>query len=380
MKKRYQQVLRSQGRTLTIILAAVIGIAWWQRDFVVHGISANIYLNIALIGGFAIGVAMNYVYLFSLKKEFQALDALREAHDDARGFSAGDESAAEKMRELHSRIQEPAQVLTRPDLLGPAYTLLAPEFSRKGLIAIPNTTKKLLVDEIDEALNQRAVTLNYVAGLMVLLGLLGTFIGLMQTVASVGDIINNLDFSTGAGLEVVQRLITSLRQPLNGMATGFSSSLFGLVASMTIGMMGKVVGRASTVLKLDFENWLAQLAQIESAGVIRPGDAITAVRDKDGVLLLDHDTAHGNGLGSGGGGSGFGSPGSERLLLRVARATVMANARLADNMAALQASQNALKQEVTNMTARMQQLIERMDTSIDNHGDIAHKIDTAIRS
>ena len=68
------------------------------------------------------------------------------------------------------------------------------------------------------------------------LGLLGTFWGLIETVGSVGNIINGLKVSGDAG-SVFDTLKEGLAAPLGGMGISFSSSLFGLAGSLVLGFL-----------------------------------------------------------------------------------------------------------------------------------------------
>ena len=107
--------------------------------------------------------------------------------------------------------------------------------------------------QIDEA---REVS-RYVAGLLVFLGLLGTFWGLLQTVSGIADVIGNLSEGAGDGADAVGQLISNLNAPLSGMYTAFSSSLFGLGGSLVIGALDLLNGRALNRFYADLEAWLA---------------------------------------------------------------------------------------------------------------------------
>ncbi len=105
-------------------------------------------------------------------------------------------------------------------------------------------------------------------GLLVFLGLIGTFIGLMEMVGSVGGVIGKLNSSATSGnsTAAMNGLLTSLEQPLRGMATGFSSSLFGLFGSLVLGLLTRIGAVASNALKHAFETWLASVTQLDGAG------------------------------------------------------------------------------------------------------------------
>ncbi len=103
--------------------------------------------------------------------------------------------------------------------------------------------------------NDRDVN-KYVATALILLGLLGTFWGLLITVSSVGSIINSMGVDDQDILSNFLTLKDSLKNPLSGMGTAFSTSLFGLTGSLSIGFLDLQVSRAQDQLLIDTENKL----------------------------------------------------------------------------------------------------------------------------
>jgi hypothetical protein len=102
-------------------------------------------------------------------------------------------------------------------------------------------------------------------GLLVFLGLIGTFIGLMKMVGSVGGIIGGLAGADAGSNAAFQKLLADLEAPLVGMATGFSASLFGLFSSLVLGLIARFVASAGNVIKEEVEAWLATVARIEKS-------------------------------------------------------------------------------------------------------------------
>src|SRR5690606_5298053 len=96
----------------------------------------------------------------------------------------------------------------------------------------------------------------YLVGLLVFLGLLGTFWGLLQTVSSVGDTIQTLDVGSGDAGLIFDNLKEGLAEPLGGMGIAFSSSLFGLAGSLVLGFLDLQAGQAQSVFYNDLEDWL----------------------------------------------------------------------------------------------------------------------------
>ena len=99
------------------------------------------------------------------------------------------------------------------------------------------------------------------------MGLIGTFIGLMEMVASVGGIVGGLAKAGTGSDEAIKSVIRDLEAPLVGMATGFSASLFGLFGSLALGLIARFIDGALQALRHDFEGWLIRIGSLEGQGV-----------------------------------------------------------------------------------------------------------------
>ena len=266
MKKELQKQLAR----MSFVVLVMIAFAVWQHEFVATAINSNIILNSTIIGTFIFGLGLSFKYLVDLFNEMTAFDALRESYND---IQRREEDETDPFWRFQ-RCQVPAKIFSSPQIMGQSYSLISDEMSRTGDLKISAGTMQTLVDGIDTKLEDQKSLVTYITGLLVFLGLIGTFVGLMVTLASVGKIIGELDLSGGGGTEVIQRLMTNLQTPLQGMATGFSSSLFGLITSLALGLISRFESFAASNLKLEFEAWLS--------GVVRISD------DKTG----DNPTAH----------------------------------------------------------------------------------------
>ena len=92
-----------------------------------------------------------------------------------------------------------------------------------------------IMDSIASRLDEARDTGRYLVGLLVFLGLLGTFWGLLETMQSVGKAIQALD-TKGEAVAIFDELKTGLAAPLKGMGTAFSSSLLGLAEEWLSGI------------------------------------------------------------------------------------------------------------------------------------------------
>src|SRR5664279_3987480 len=128
--------------------------------------------------------------------------------------------------------------------------------SRVGRMAMSAQLMRGILDSIATRLDEARDILRYMTGLLVFLGLLGTFWGLIQTVSSVGDVIQNLK-PGGDAANMFDSLRQGLAAPLGGMGISFSSSLFGLAGSLVLGFLDLQSSQAQNRFYTELEDWLA---------------------------------------------------------------------------------------------------------------------------
>ena len=97
----------------------------------------------------------------------------------------------------------------------------------------------------------------------------------MQTIASVGEVIRNLDVRAAESATIFEELKVGLEAPLAGMGTAFSSSLFGLAGSLILGFLDLQAAQAQNRFYTDVEDWLSSITDIAAgeqgavAGTVR---------------------------------------------------------------------------------------------------------------
>ena len=161
----------------------------------------------------------------------------------------------------HFRVGDPGlEIPYSPNLLAPMEALLA---NRQGATVLSTTALRSLLDSLASRLDEARDISRYMIGLLVFLGLLGTFWGLLQTVASVGDVIKSLDVGSADSATIFDDLKSGLEAPLAGMGTSFSSSLFGLSGSLILGFLDLQASQAQNRFYNSLEDWLASLTDIE---------------------------------------------------------------------------------------------------------------------
>ena len=152
------------------------------------------------------------------------------------------------------RLADPGLAIERPPvLLAPMAAILG---DHAGRMTISSQTMQSLLDSIGTRLDEARDMLRYMTGLLIFLGLLGTFWGLIETVGSIGTIIKGLKVGGDAGA-MFDALRDGLAAPLGGMGISFSSSLFGLAASLVLGFLDLQTSQAQNRFYTDLEDWLA---------------------------------------------------------------------------------------------------------------------------
>jgi hypothetical protein len=152
------------------------------------------------------------------------------------------------------RIADPGLAVARPPvLLAPMATILG---DRVGRMAISAQIMRSLLDSIATRLDEARDLSRYMTSLLIFLGLLGTFWGLIETVGSVGRVIDGLKVGGDAGA-IFDSLKEGLAAPLGGMGISFSSSLFGLAGSLILGFLDLQMSQAQNRFYIDLEDWLS---------------------------------------------------------------------------------------------------------------------------
>jgi hypothetical protein len=167
------------------------------------------------------------------------------------------------------RRADPGLTMSKPPrMLAPMATMLG---ERKGRMQLNALSMRSILDSVGSRLDEQRETSRYMIGLLIFLGLLGTFWGLLTTVTSVGTTIHGLNIETSDPATVFQNLKSGLEGPLSGMGTSFSSSLFGLAGSLILGFLDLQAGQAQNRFYNELEEWLSTVTDISSDFERGPG-------------------------------------------------------------------------------------------------------------
>lgn len=173
------------------------------------------------------------------------------------------------------RSQQPGvSVSDPPRLLAPMAAMIG---DRAGELRLNTTSLRSILDGVSARLDESRDISRYLIGLLIFLGLLGTFWGLLQTVSAVADVIAGLQVGGGDTVQIFDNLKTGLEAPLSGMGTAFSSSLFGLAGSLILGFLDLQAGAAQNRFYNDLEDWLSSATRVSSGGGISASDSDASV-------------------------------------------------------------------------------------------------------
>ena len=183
----------------------------------------------------------------------------------------------EHVRQTHSRTQREENInpeQSAPVLLAPMAVMLA---ARSGKMTLSPNIIRALLDSIFSRLDEAREISRYLVGLLIFLGLLGTFWGLINTLSTIGATIQGLSVQGGDITTVFDQLKSGLQAPLTGMGTAFSSSLFGLGGSLILGFLDLNAGQAQNQFYNELEEWLSSLTRLSSGGALSEGETAMPV-------------------------------------------------------------------------------------------------------
>src|SRR6516162_2348949 len=232
-----------------LILCGLIAYVLHQQIF--NAFLANPWLNGLIIGVLAIGIILSFHQIIRLYPEVTWVNGYRSA-----------DPKLERKR--------------APTLLAPMAAMLGP--ARAEHVALSAQTMRAFLDSLATRLDEGRDISRYLTGLLVFLGLLGTFWGLIETVGSVGKVIDGLKVGGDAGA-LFDTLKEGLAAPLGGMGISFSSSLFGLAGSLILGFLDLQSSQAQNRFYTELEDWLASTVR-SYAGEAGTGGELQAAVDR----------------------------------------------------------------------------------------------------
>lgn len=181
------------------------------------------------------------------------------------------------------RRQQPGlSMIDAPRLLAPIAAMIGER--RDERMSLSTLSLRSLLDSLATRLDESRDLSRYLIGLLIFLGLLGTFWGLLTTVSAVAQVIGNLSIESGNLVNVFANLKAGLESPLAGMATAFSSSLFGLAGSLILGFLDLQLGQVQNRFYNELEEWLSSLTRLSSGGSVLADGEVSATAYQQALL------------------------------------------------------------------------------------------------
>lgn len=224
---------------MIIFVVAVFGLSGFLFLPLQGAFMANAPLNGFIIGVLLLGIVYNFRQVLMIYPEVTWIENFRK--DGA------------PVSEAHP-----------PRLLAPMATMMG---KHKDRLSLSTLAMRSLLDGILSRLDESRDISRYTIGLLIFLGLLGTFWGLLETVSSISNVIDGLSIDGGDGAAVFADLKRGLKAPMAGMGTAFSSSLFGLAGSLALGFLDLQANQAQNRFYNDLEDWLSTVTRLATSSL-----------------------------------------------------------------------------------------------------------------
>ena len=222
------QTLNQYLLRVGVFLALVFIIVVLLYPVLQEAFLSNIFINLIILLALAVGIIFNIVKLIGLSNDFSSLVNF-DINKSSQSFNN------------NSAILKNIIVDLKPI---------------DGRFVFKSSSINRLIENTDMALSSVRETSRYLVGLLVFLGLLGTFWGLLKTIGSVGNVISGLGIDDTNVAGFFNSLKDGLNAPLQGMSIAFSSSLLGLAGSLILGFIDINLGQAQNKFSLFFEKIL----------------------------------------------------------------------------------------------------------------------------
>lgn len=224
---------------ICVFLLVIIAVVFALRDILIHAFMVNPGLNGVIIAILLLGIAWNLHLTLRLIPEVRWVTILQQPREGL-------------------RVPEP------PLLLAPMARLLRARREENPKLTLSTHTTRAMLESLEARMDEGRDISRYITQLLVFLGLLGTFYGLILTVRSVADVISAMP-SGGADLAgMFDHIKMGLTKPLMGMSTAFSASMFGLAGSLILGFLDLTSGQAQNRFANEIEEWLADLTFLDT--------------------------------------------------------------------------------------------------------------------
>lgn len=210
---------------MSIFVILLFSLSFSLRDILRNAFLYNIQINSVIILCIFIGIITIYKRVHLFNKEYSKLMQYNKLHDF-------------ELKKL---------ILFKPITL----------YISKNNKTISQAKHQTILSSVEKRLDDYASFPRYISGILIFLGLLGTFWGLSHTISNVANIINNLGIVEGSAADAFGQLKDSLRIPLAGMGVAFGCSLFAIAGSLIVGFLLTNQRKVSDDLLNKVEEWLS---------------------------------------------------------------------------------------------------------------------------
>ncbi|NDV24748.1 hypothetical protein [Desulfovibrio sp. JC022] len=266
---------------VAVVASVVVSFAFLKTLFATSEI-----INSIILAVFIGSVITAFRYIFSVRRDMKLFAA----------FTQWCEHPEESTFELDD---------LNKGLLGNVLVSIGCSIKENGILIVKSTSdSRSIIESLEQNVSSRSSLISFLGGFLVLLGLMGTFLGLTLTLQSMGEILSTLaggltDSSDTSIMQVMIQLIVELKNPMAGMGTAFSTSLFGLAGSAVVGVLSILMGRMHDQLKQRLENWLNEKTEYSATKSGAAGafpadqdlgsqmDAISTQLEKNNEALLE---------------------------------------------------------------------------------------------
>jgi hypothetical protein len=249
-----------------LMIVALVGAILWQQILVFF--LANPFINSLIVIVAATGIILSFRQIIRLFPEIKWVNSMQDG--------------------TMARVRQPV-------LLAPVANLLR---DRLGEAVITPSSMRSILDSVGNRLDEAKDTSRYLTGLLVFLGLLGTFYGLLETVTTVGLTIQSLDTSVADTATMFENLKQGLAGPLGGMGTAFSASLLGLSGSLILGFLDLQASQAQNAFFTDLEDWMTSMTeldhpvtQMQATGLGVQGEEMATMIERLGSTMQSSDSS-----------------------------------------------------------------------------------------
>ena len=226
-------------------LAAVAVLAILLATKLIANFQANPFFNGVILAVLVFGIFVNFRQVLLLSREIEWIETFKRSPPD-----------------------RPLPI--KPRLLAPMARMFAGR--ERAKFSLSTQSLRSVLDSVYLRLEESRDLSRYLVGLAIFLGLLGTFWGLLVTIRSVADIIGSLGVGTDPAA-MFTALKENLKEPLSGMSTSFSTSLFGLASSLVLGFLDLQAGHAQNRFYNELEDWLSSMTRLSSGALHGDGEA-----------------------------------------------------------------------------------------------------------